>query len=369
MTTRTPPSKMHRRLSSLRVALVALSARGALHQYVDALSGALADRIDLYVFAPEHYSRHARTAPHYSFTTGRSKWLAARRLFDPRAARDVWTQICSIEPHVIHVLSGEGYPWTLLWTRWTRTEQIPFVVTVHDPYPHPHDPLEWVADRVQRRVMRNATSVHVHSERFAHEAVRRSGSTVEVIAHGSLAPRFLRHARPAVTRESLALFFGRLRYYKGIDLLVEAAEYLPASLRIAIAGPGRLPWRLSAELRRRSDRFEIHNRFLDDKEVTELFQRASVCVLPYRQATQSSVPLIAAGLGVPVVSTALGGLAEDVPRVGGILVPPDNAKALAEGIVAAMGRTAVHPAELTFDAIAGRFISWYSSVVREPIGE
>jgi glycosyltransferase involved in cell wall biosynthesis len=204
----------------------------------------------------------------------------------------------------------------------------------------------------------------VHCEVFAHEAYSRSRSRVVVIPHGSLAPRFLRHARPSVTREPLVLFFGRLRYYKGLDLLVDAADHLPPQLRIAVAGPGSLPLRVRRALRRRSDRFEVHNRFLDDREVAHLFQRACVCVLPYRQATQSSIPLIAAGFGVPVAATALGGFVEDIPRVGGVLVKPNDPHALAAGIVAAVGRTPVHPSELAFERTAQHYVRWYASAAR-----
>jgi glycosyltransferase involved in cell wall biosynthesis len=354
---------MPTRSPSLRVALVAISARGALAQYVEALSDSLHQLVDLHLFVPGHYGGSVQGSTPHPFRTGASKWRAAGRLSTPSGARRVWREIRSIQPDVIHVFSGEGYPWSWWWSRWNRVERIPFLVTVHDVHRHPRDPVEWLSDRLQRYVMRHAASVHVHCEAFVRDARRRSGSRVVVIPHGSLAPRFLCHARPSVPREPLVLFFGRVRSYKGVDLLVDAAEHLSPDLRIAIAGPGRLPWPVSHTLRRRGDRFEVHNRLLADAEVAHLFQRACVCVLPYRQATQSSVPLIAAGFGVPVVATALGGFVEDIPRVGGVLVKPDDARALAAGIVEARSRTAVHPAELSFDRTARQYADWYASAL------
>ena len=103
-------------------------------------------------------------------------------------------------------------------------------------------------------------------------------------------------------------------------------------------GPGACPPKLESCFREHPDLFELHNRYLDDEEVAALFQRAAVCVLPYRQATQSSVPLISAAFGVPVVATAVGAFLDDVPRVNGILVRPDDAAALAQGIQDALGR-------------------------------
>lgn len=62
--------------------------------------------------------------------------------------------------------------------------------------------------------------------------------------------------------------------------------------------------------------FEVHNRYVPDEEAALFFQRASVLVLPYRQATQSSLPLIGAAFGLAVVASAVGAFVEDVPRVG-----------------------------------------------------
>jgi glycosyltransferase involved in cell wall biosynthesis len=126
-----------------------------------------------------------------------------------------------------------------------------------------------------------------------------------------------------------------------------------------IAGPGRLPPQLEASFREHPDFFELHNRYLDDDEVATLFQRAGVCVLPYKQATQSSVPLISAAFGVPVVATAVGAFLDDVPRVGGVLVRPNDPAALAQGIQEALGRVPRYPRELEFDMLVDDFIEMY----------
>ena len=64
-----------------------------------------------------------------------------------------------------------------------------------------------------------------------------------------------------------------------------------------------------------------------------LFKAADVAVLPYRSATQSGVTQVAYALGVPVITTDVGGLAETVkPGETGLIVPPENPAALAEAI-------------------------------------
>ena len=128
-----------------------------------------------------------------------------------------------------------------------------------------------------------------------------------MIPHGSFADRFLRHAKPGVQREEdLVLFFGRLEAYKGIDILVKAILALEGRRRALIAGPGQVPRILRRAMREHPSWFEVHNRYVPDEEAALFFQRASVLVLPYLQATQSSLPLIGAAFGLAVVASAVG---------------------------------------------------------------
>jgi glycosyltransferase involved in cell wall biosynthesis len=75
-------------------------------------------------------------------------------------------------------------------------------------------------------------------------------------------------------------------------------------------------------------------RYVPDAEVEALFKAADVVVLPYRSATQSGVTHVAYALGLPVITTRVGGLAETVvPGETGLVVPPEDPPALAEAIV------------------------------------
>lgn len=76
---------------------------------------------------------------------------------------------------------------------------------------------------------------------------------------------------------------------------------------------GRLPRKLSKMIRQHSAIFEMHNCFLGNRKVINLFQCANVFVSPYRHASQSSTSLITAVFGVPIVATAVGPFVKDVP--------------------------------------------------------
>lgn len=280
------------------------------------------------------------------------------------AALRIWREIERTRPSVVHVFSGEGYPWTLMWAKKAEACGLPLLVTVHDPEPHPCNIWEWLNARCRSYVIKRATSVHVHSRVFI-EAVKAQGARdICVIPHGSIGPRFLAYAKSDVRREPVALFFGRLEAYKGLQTLIEAGILLNGKLRIIIAGPGKLPKKLLNTIEEHRENFELYNYYLSDQEVAKLFQRASVCVLPYDHASQSSVPLIAAAFGVPVVATSVGAFVEDIPMVNGLLVPPKNPKALAQAMIEALNRAPIYPSQLEFSNIAKDFVQWYKRHAR-----
>lgn len=328
-------------------------------QYLEALLPPLSRYVDITLFAPEHFQGEVPVKV-VRFRTGKSRLRALMSLLNPLAARRVWEAVRAESPDLLYVFNGEGYPWTLFFSRWAHKEGLPFVLTLHDPEPHPGNLWELANAFLRRIVIPKTKSVHVHAQVFV-ESVRRMGAReVVMIPHGSLAERFLRHVKEGVKREKdLVLFFGRLEPYKGVETLVEAIIALKGKKRVLIAGPGRMPTKLQKALREHPGWFEVHNRYILDEEAALFLQRASILVLPYRQATQSSLPLIGAAFGLPVVASAVGAFVKDVPRVGGILVSPNDPKALAEALMEAELRCSPRfPPELTFQALAEQFASW-----------
>lgn len=346
----------------LNIAVLALSVNGAMGQYLHCWLEALGGRASVTLVAPAHYNYQPRGYRLSSFVTGMTKARAAAALLNPLGIVAVFRKIRECQPDVAHLFSGEGYPAALLSPAALRRQGVPLVTTVHDVHPHSGDLLMQAVARLRRCLLHSSRFVHVHSERHRPALVSQGlpAAQVRVIPHGSFAPIYnpCGETRPEPTGRTV-LFFGRLQAYKGIDTLVEAARYLDRDLRILIAGPGLLAPELSRRISA-DPRFELHNRFLPDSEVTALFRQASVTVLPYRDATQSSVPLISASFGVPVVASAVGAFLEDVPRIGGLLVPPGDPAALAGAIARSFGQPAFHPPELHFSALADQFLEMYS---------
>jgi glycosyltransferase involved in cell wall biosynthesis len=140
--------------------------------------------------------------------------------------------------------------------------------------------------------------------------------------------------------DEVALFFGYVREYKGLDVLLDAwplvAEARP-SARLVIAGEaGRLDRRQRIDLERRATELGAVNRFeyIPFEEVGGYFAAADLVALPYRRISQSGIVYLALALGVPVVATTVGGLPELLDdEVSALLVAPDDSDALAGAIV------------------------------------
>ena len=150
---------------------------------------------------------------------------------------------------------------------------------------------------------------------------------------------YLRSVDPA---NRYVLFFGLIRDYKGLDLLLDAWAQLRRAgrtegRRLIVAGEfytAREPYLNRIADNGLQDEVLLHDRFIPDDDVKYYFSAADFVVQPYKTATQSGVTQIAYQFCVPMVVTAVGGLPEIVPdgRVGYVCPPT------AEGVAAAMDR-------------------------------
>ncbi|MFK7800830.1 MAG: glycosyltransferase [Anaerolineae bacterium] len=135
------------------------------------------------------------------------------------------------------------------------------------------------------------------------------------------------------------LFAGLVRYYKGVDVLIEAFAKIAkqnVSYSLIIAGEfwddaaqyHSMVKRLNIE-----DRVEIIDRYLANDELAMLIEQAAAVVLPYRSTTQSGMAQLALGKGTPIISTRLDGIQTTVTQdKNGLLVEPGDKSALANAL-------------------------------------
>lgn len=109
------------------------------------------------------------------------------------------------------------------------------------------------------------------------------------------------------------LFFGFIRDYKGLDLLIDAFAKLDKSYQLMIAGEvyGSFD-KYDALIKSNPNRENIHKhvKYISDTEVSTYFSASDVCILPYKGATQSGITGISYHFDVPMIATDVGGLAE-----------------------------------------------------------
>lgn len=115
------------------------------------------------------------------------------------------------------------------------------------------------------------------------------------------------------------LFFGLIRDYKGLDILLEAFPSLGGEYQLVVAGEAYGSFEKYQKIIDESGcagRIKVFNRYIDDSLVPEFFSAADLCVLPYRTATQSGITAVALHFGLPVVATRTGGLEETIEKPG-----------------------------------------------------
>ena len=239
----------------------------------------------------------------------------------------------------------------------------PLVLTAHDVLPREPRRGQLAA---QKRLYERVDAVVVHSEHGRGRLVSALGlapQKVHVIPHGAF-EHLARVAgeRPlppelAAVEKPVVLFFGLIRPYKGIDVLLDAWREIGADAELWIVGMPRMdiaPLRAGAP-----PSVRWVPRFVADDEIAAYFRRADLVVLPYREIDQSGVLFTALAFGAPVVLSAVGGFAEIAGDGAAALVAPGDPAALGRELqrLLADEQARADLAEGAAAAAAGRY-SW-----------
>lgn len=132
------------------------------------------------------------------------------------------------------------------------------------------------------------------------------------------------------------LFFGLIREYKGLDILLKAFESLDESYQLIIAGEPYGSFEKYQQLidsSKGKDRIFVFPDYIRDSQVKNYFSAVDVTVLPYRSATQSGVSSISNHFEVPMIVTDVGGLMETIGKRGtGLVSKAPEPECIAEEI-------------------------------------
>ena len=281
------------------------------------------------------------------------------------------------------VLVQEHSDWRLYSLQRTLPRR-PMVLTIHDVVPHlgSVDLSNRLQSWVSRRLLSTADAYVVHGSVLAEQLVAREDydgrKPVFSIPHGpvfsAIPPAHPLPARPTV------LFFGRIEYYKGLDIFIEAversADKIPG-LTAIIAGAGGDALRCR-RLITRPELFEWREGFVPDEALAGLFFRSSALVLPYREASQSGVIPLAYAHGRPVIATSVGALPEAVwDHSTGLLVEHADAAEIGAALhdlfstpglleaMAAQARAIITDGALSSRNTAARYLEAFEVLLRD----
>ena len=234
--------------------------------------------------------------------------------------------------------------------RWAlRRLSGPLVLTAHDVLPREPRPGQI---RGQRRLYDAVDAVIAHTEHGRRRLTDELGvdaAKVRVIEPGAFdyltELREERPLEPALGEwlgdRPVALFFGLMRPYKGLDVLLDAWGGVRGDARLVIAGMPRMG--IAPLEARADDRVRLIPRFITDAEIPALFRRAQLVVLPYWEIEQSGVLYTAFAFGKATVLSRVGGFIEVGDRDGAARLvapgdPDDLAGALSELLFDPAGR-------------------------------
>ena len=139
--------------------------------------------------------------------------------------------------------------------------------------------------------------------------------------------------------EKIILFFGFIRKYKGLDLLLEAmnnANIREANIKLLIAGEfydNKEEYELIIAKYNLANSLYLRTQFIDNSEVKYYLSAADFVIQPYKNATQSGVTPLAYHFEKPMLVTSVGGLANLVPHMKVGIVTEPNADSIAAGIM------------------------------------
>ena len=229
------------------------------------------------------------------------------------------------------------------------------LVLSHNVLPHEGGMVDWT---LLRRLFRGFGRVLTHSDSEAALAQRIAGPTVRVAAARMPLPDFLfadgsaappgqvpdRGVARGPDEPVTLVFFGMVREYKGVDVLLSALAQVPG-LRLIVAGEF---WQPIEDYRRQvaegglTDRVELREGYVDIADVPALLAQGDALVLPYRRGSATFNVDLGFRFGLPVIATDAGTLARDIrDGVDGLVARAGDVESLA-----AVLRRVADPAEL-----------------------
>ena len=224
-----------------------------------------------------------------------------------------------------------------------KNKKTKILVICHNIIPHEKNPV----DKILTKYFFNAADNFITlSKSVQSDLLKMYPSANEKLLFHPIYSNFGEPVEKSVAKQKLQLnsknvllFFGFIREYKGLDVLLDAIALIKDKLDFTLV--------IAGEFYSNQDKYisqinnlklenviKIFSDFIPTEEVKHYFSACDVVVMPYKSATQSGIVQIANNFGKPTISTNVGGLAEVIKDgENGYLVEKENPKQLAETIL------------------------------------
>jgi glycosyltransferase involved in cell wall biosynthesis len=256
---------------------------------------------------------------------------------NPFTWRRAFKAVKSFAPDVVVVQWWQPFfaPMVGTLARWFHRDGLSCLIECHNVFPHEGSPLD-------RSLLKFAFR---HADAFITHSSKDRADLMEIVAgkRVGVAPLPVPSEFSGVAKHErngrTILFFGKVRRYKGLDVLLAAMPKVLAQVDCHLLVVGEFYESIEKYEKLVSkyglnQRVQIQNRYVPNEEVVEVFNGADVLVLPYLTASQSAVAHVALANALPVIASNCGGLPEVVTEnVNGLLFPAGDDGALAHQIV------------------------------------
>jgi glycosyltransferase involved in cell wall biosynthesis len=240
----------------------------------------------------------------------------------------------SWQPDIIHFNSSHWYFRFLIGLK----KYAPTLVTIHDIYAHPGTS-EKVEEFKKKPMRSTCSTIVVHSELLKQQAIEKWGmsdkmvQTIPLCTTGGLSHwvEYLDTSEMSGYDSKKILFFGRIRKYKGIDIMLKSFETIRKKIpnaQLIVAGQGEF------DMPNDFTNIVVKNDFLSDEDAARVVSESAIVVAPYIEATASTLPAIAAIFSKPLVGSNICGIKDFVQNEKtGLLVEPNDSTALADACI------------------------------------
>lgn len=302
--------------------------------YTIELTEALSKVEDVVLMIPDHHKERFNEVIDSSLNVQSFHTPRIRHLSNFSMIFKIIKRIKQFAPDIIHI--QKGHPW--LNFALFLLKRYCLITTIHDVILLDF-PSKRIPEFMYKPPIKYATQLIVHGHYLKENLAKLSGRSsddIHVLPRGvnSVYTRFIK--KKVQEEKYTIMYFGRIWGYKGLKYLIESEPLISKlfpDLKIIIAGTGE-DFKKYEDMMVNKQRFEVYNDFISHELVGELFQRASIIVLPYVNGSQSGVIPQAYALKKPVVITKVGSLVEAVDNgKTGCIVPPKDTKSLAEAII------------------------------------